>query len=279
MPEPIKVFIPSKGRAQTIRTHKLLNDKFDYRILVHSEADRLEYLKNPSIDVSKIIATGIEYNLSKQRNWIFDNVGKEEWFVTMDDNIDKFTSINLEAYDSQVIDVEKEDSREMFENELNADQLYDLILQDIDKMRRNGIKYGGYAVLDNYYFRAKKYRYVGYVISKVAIYQECGLRFDEKAIAMDDYNYTAENLLKVGKVLINNFIFPVAKHYEQGGLGTYEERLERKIKGCTYLMRKYPGLFRYKAKSGCHPKAEIQVRFTNLSQVNKWRKEVISLFR
>ena len=143
---------------------------------------------------------------------------------------------------------------------------------------RYGIYYCGFAVVDNAYFRVKKYRYVGYVISKLALIKKTPLiDYDLKIQAMDDYGYTAENLKIFGRVLINNYIFPVANHYQIGGIGTYEERKPKKIADAKYLMNKYPGLFRYKKKVGCDPKAEIQVRFTNPKQVNLWRKNLLEV--
>jgi hypothetical protein len=97
---------------------------------------------------------------------------------------------------------------------------------------------------------------------------------DPKIQAMDDYGFSAEHHYLYGKVLINNFLWPVAGHYEPGGIGTYEDRVGRKIQDCNYLMQKYPGFFRYKVKKDCHPKAELQVRFTNETQVQTWRRTV-----
>jgi len=37
-------------------------------------------------------------------------------------------------------------------------------------------------------------------------------------------------------------------------------------------MKKYPNLFRYKEKKGCHPKAELQIRFNNPKQIIEWKK-------
>ena len=109
---------------------------------------------------------------------------------------------------------------------------------------------------------------MGYVISKAAYIKYTGHRYDENILAMDDYGYTADCLLRDGAVLINSWIKPVNKHYEEGGIGTYEQRIPKKIKDAKYLMSKFPNLFRYKIKKGCHPKAEIQIRFTNPKQVN-----------
>ena len=142
----------------------------------------------------------------------------------------------------------------------------------IAKAEHVGTPYGGFAVVPNYYFRAKKWRYVGYVISKLAVIKNVGVKYDPYIQAMDDYAYTAACLKRFGAVVINNYVFPVAGLYEEGGIGTYDERVPKKICDCAYLMKKYPGLFRYKKKSGTHPKAELQVRFTSTEQVLKWRK-------
>jgi len=90
---------------------------------------------------------------------------------------------------------------------------------------------------------------------------------------MDDYAYTAENLKHIGKVLINNYLYPKCNHYEKGGIGTYPERVHKKILDCKYLMNKYPKLFRYFKKNNCHPEAEIVIRLHTEKQIEKWRKE------
>lgn len=149
-----------------------------------------------------------------------------------------------------------------------------VVKYDIETADRYGIHYGGFATVSNYFFNSKKYRLVGYVISKAAYIKYDSTGYDKNIKAMDDYGFTASSLLKDGAVLINSWIKSINKHYEPGGIGTYDQRVERKIHDAAYLMSKYPGLFRYKVKKGCHPKAEIQVRFTSTDQVKKWRREL-----
>jgi len=113
---------------------------------------------------------------------------------------------------------------------------------------------------------------VGYVISKAVAIKYKGIEYDKKLEAMEDFGYCAEQLIQNNAVLINSFIKPIAGHYEKGGIGTYEERVKRKIIDCKYLMRKYPNFFRYKVKKNCHPKAELQIRFNNPKQIKEWKK-------
>jgi len=148
---------------------------------------------------------------------------------------------------------------------------FEKLKEDIEVSEKIGNRYIGYATNRNYYFREKKYREVGYVLSKAVVIRYSGLEYDPNLEAMEDFGFCAENLYRFGKVLINNYILPKAGHYEKGGIGTYEQRVPRKVIDCAYLMRKYPGLFRYKVKAGCHPKAELQIRFTSKKQVDKWR--------
>jgi hypothetical protein len=79
---------------------------------------------------------------------------------------------------------------------------------------------------------------------------------------------------KASIITLDEKVHPISKHYQEGGIGTYDERVEKKIADAKYLMLKYPGLFRYKIKSGCHPKAEIQIRQNNTRQINEWRREM-----
>jgi len=264
----MKIIIPSKGRSQTIKTHLLFKNK-DYYIIVHNDSEKDEYLKNKTIDPERIIVSNQPLGISYQRQWILDNLIKDnEWFITADDNIERITGL---------IGLKIQPTRKDFSKELTTEQFIGICNEMIAISNINNISYCGFAVVDNYFFRLKKYRYAGYVISKLALIKKTGINYDSSILAMDDYGYTAENLLKYGKVLINNFVFPVAKHYQDGGIGNYQERLSKKIKDCVYLMNKYPELFRYKSKVGCDAKAELQVRFTTTNQVRQWQKEIFNI--
>ena len=262
------VIIPSKGRSTTIRTHKLFPNA---KIVVHNEIEAASYRANPHLS-NEIIVSNTPLGVSYQRQWIIDNlVPRGEWFVTADDNIEYCTAVPKLSYEAG-----KCDDRDQFASVSSLEYMNWVISDTIAEADKIGANYCGFAVVDNYYFRTKKFRYVGYVISKLAMIKNVGVPYDSRIQAMDDYGYTAENLLRYGKVLINNFLFPIAKHYEAGGIGTYEERMPKKQHDCRYLMMKYPELFRYKTKAGCDPKSEIQVRFTTLKQVADWRKKMFA---
>lgn len=245
----------------------------EYNVVVHTEAQAAEYRKNPHVDPGKIMVSGAAPGISNQRRWIMERWAKKgEWFATLDDNIAGFCGVRPDLYGRDELAVQAPGfDRTVFDHPLGINTVVQRWQADVKEATRRGAHYIGFATVPNFYFLGRKYRDVGYVISKAALIHNVGVPYDPQILAMDDYGYTAENLVRFGRVLINNWIIPKAGHYEPGGIGTYAQRLPRKIADCEYLMAKYPGLFRYKVKAGCHPKAELQVRFTSVAQVEAWR--------
>ena len=176
-------------------------------------------------------------------------------------------------FNKKKINVESpEITQETFNKEVSAKEYIDLLLEDIKLAESIKAEYVGYATVENYFFNSKKYKPVGYVISKAVAIKYNGLTYDKNLEAMEDFGYCAEQLIKNNCVLINAWLKPKAGHYEKGGIGTYDERVNRKIIDCEYLMKKYPNFFRYKTKKGCHPKAELQIRFNNPKQIIQWKQ-------
>ena len=272
----IPIYIPSYNRAKTITTTKWLDeDSIPYKVLLHSEKCKQEYLKAGIVKEDNIIVTNAEKGITNQRNWIVDNLAvKGKWYISFDDNIRTFKRVVDKYYfNCKKIDVEsKEITQKTFSKEISAKEYIELLLEDIKIAEIIKAEYIGYATVDNYFFNSKKYKNVGYVISKAVAIKYNGIKYDKKVEAMEDFCYCAEQLIKNNCVLINAWIKPKAGHYEKGGIGTYDDRVERKIIDCEYLMKKYPNFFRYKTKKGCHPKAELQIRFNNPKQIIKWKQ-------
>lgn len=272
----IPVYIPSFNRAESIKTHLWLEaSAIDYRILLHSDKCADSYIKAGRVNSKKIIVTGAPFGVTNHRNWIVDNLAKRgAWYVSLDDNIESMKRVVDEHYDKKKVDVDDPRiNQATFAQEVEASEYMRLLEKDIAVADSIHAEYIGYATVDNYYFNSKKYKAVGYVISKACAIKFAGLRYDPALEAMEDFGYCASQLVKNNCVLINSWIKPIAGHYEIGGIGTYERRLPRKIIDCEYLIEKYPELFRYKVKKGCHPKAELQFRFHSPKQIIEWKRK------
>lgn len=275
--EIIPIYIPSYNRAETIKTTGYLDEKnIPFKVLLHTEKCKEDYLKAGRVREEDIIVTNANRGITNQRNWMVDNLAEQgKWYISLDDNIQGFKRVVDKHYHTKKrLNVESKDiSQKDYDQEIKADEFISLMKEDIKIAEQIKAEYVGFATVDNYFFNAKKYKPVGYVISKAVAIKYDGLRYDKNLEAMEDFGYCAEQLIKNNCVLINSWIKPVAGHYEQGGIGTYEQRVPRKIKDCEYLMRKYPNFFRYKVKKDCHPRAELQIRFNNPNQIINWKNE------
>lgn len=272
----IPVYVPSYNRAETIKTTAWLDkSNVPYKVLLHSEQCKKDYLAAGRVKEKDIIVTGAPFGVTSQRNWIVNNLAvKGEWYVSLDDNIRGMKRVVDKHYNKKKLNVDSPViSQADFSQSFTAAEYLKLLEQDIAVAETIKAEYIGYATVDNYFFNSKKYKPVGYVISKACAVKYAGLQYDPDLEAMEDFGYCASQLVKNNCVLINSWIKPVAGHYEKGGIGTYEQRVPRKIVDCEYLMGKYPNLFRYKVKKGCHPKAEIQIRFHSPKQVIEWKKK------
>lgn len=271
----LPIYIPSYQRSKTIKTSLYLDAKnISYKVLLHTEKEKEEYVSAGRVRGEDIIVTNAAKGITHQRNYICENLAvRGKWHITLDDNISGFKRvIDKHYFTKKSIDVDSPDvTQTSFNQPVHADEFVKLLEEDIKIAEQIKSYYCGFASVDNYFFNSKKYRPVGYVISKAVAIKYDGSTYDKKLNGMEDFGFTAAQLLAHGKVLINGWIKPINGHYEKGGIGTYEERLPSKIHDAALLIKKFPGLFRYKEKKGCHPKAELQIRFHSPKQVQDWR--------
>lgn len=267
----LPVYVPSKGRSQTISTHALL-EGIDYTIVVHNEQEKEAYLKNESISANRLVVSHQPYEISLQRQWILNRVPVDSWLIMMDDNIKRFTALEEPYYWEPSVPVEGHvEFRKRFARPITAQELLHYIGLDIAYADQVGAHLIGFGHNDNYFYRNKKYSFVGHVVGKLVAVKKSVLQYNPCVFTIDDLEFTAQHLLRFGKVLLNKYIYPVAEHYQPGGLGTYEQREKRRIEDCRYMMHCYPGLYRYKQVPGKHPHQDISFRFYKLEQVQAWR--------
>lgn len=152
----------------------------------------------------------------------------------------------------------------------------DVAAMMIEMAEKLGARLVGVAVVDNPFFRKNQYREVGFVRGKIMLIKKSVLTFNPALRSKEDYDFTAQNLYALGKVLIDNSVYPVAKSYAQGGCGPKSTRATYDREATAYLLKQWPNLFRIKEKESSAPESEVQLRFTNLEQVQEWRNQLAS---
>lgn len=271
----MKIFINSHNRAQTLTT-PMIFDRYgiDYILLLHNEEQKKEYLKNTLVSPEKIVVANYPVGMTGIRNFLLETmVDDGEWYAIIDDNITSFLAVKDEFYNEKELDVKGNPDfyKNVYENEVTPLRMLEIFEESINEAEKRGAKLVGFASNTNFFFRGRKWRDVGYVIGKTQLIKKTDLRYDLNVDAMDDYLWTAQNIEKFGRVLINNYFVAIKKHYAKGGIGTYAERLPKKIKDSKYLVERFDGLFRYNNKKTAEEKAELAIRFTDLKQVERWR--------
>ena len=161
----IPIYIPSYNRAKTITTTLWLDEsQIDYRVLLHTEECKKEYVKAGIVNPEKIIVTNAKKGITNQRNWIVNNLAKKNnWYISFDDNIRTFYRVIDPIYNNQKkINVDDPNINDaIFKQEITAKEYLELLKLDIMIAEQIKAEYIGYATVDNYYFNSKKYKSVG----------------------------------------------------------------------------------------------------------------------
>lgn len=249
----------------------------DWKIVIHNDEQFNKYKGNPTIPQERLLISGTPLGIQHQRQWILDNcIEKGDWFVMMDDNIKGINKFPEPYYQTETFDKNNKAFRIPFEGNYlsEPDELVKLIMETISKAEKIGANFCGFATIENFFFRSKKWKTVSMICSKFCLVKKTELCYDNDINTMDDYAFSAKHLVRDGKVLVNAYVWPKAVHNQIGGLGLLKERADKKIADCKRLMEKFPGLFRYKARKNSVEGGEIVLRFYNQESVKKWKNSL-----
>lgn len=270
------VYIPSYNRPQTITTHLLFSN---YIIIVHNEEQRQMYIKNQTINPSRIVVSETLPGASINRQWALHNlIQKGEWYVMADDNITRINSVRSDWYTFRTLNVSDTEIkwREIYNTETDEARFFEIAEDTIREADSKNFHHCGFALTDNPFFNGVKFKYSGYVIGKLMVSRNLLTKTANELFGyvegnvLEDMTATAENLLRWGGVVINSYLKPVSKHYMEGGIGTYEQRLPRKKVSCANLMKRYPGLFDFKEDD----KSDVRIKLRTPKALNDWRKKM-----
>lgn len=281
----MKVLIPSYNRHRTISTHKCFAG-CDYTVLVHSMEQLTKYgvyRKDTGLDMDRVRVTDTPPGLTRQREWGMHNLTTPgEWFVFADDNIRQLTALDPSGEEYWQDELPEQATmqqtsalyRPMLRCRISTGDLNDIFADTVAKCKSVGARLAGFSLTDNPAFRLKKWRTAGYAIGKLMVWQHQDDFPWNHSISMEDFYHTAVCLLRDGAVVVNNYVWPVAGHYEPGGMGPYEERIPQRIEDVKVLMDHFLGLFRVKERKGFFPGTELQLRLHSPKQVAAWREQM-----
>ena len=275
----VKVFVPTKGVIERIRTTRwLLDSGADYYFVCHTDEDRKRLYEKFGIPLNRIIPCNPPFvdirTIGWIRDWIVDNLtNKSDWYCMIDDN----TTIlkppdpwyQLDRIDFR--DYPTADFRELYRVEIWPSEVIALIESIIQKCIDQGTVFGGMAIEENYYFRSTKWTKLGFIRGKFCVSQNNGIpwQINPEVVIQTDIARSVDCVARYGSVVINRFCHPESVEFSTGGVGTLEYRQPFMVQSLLWLRQNYRGLI-VKA-----PDKDWQVKFLirGKKDIQEWREE------
>ena len=252
----MKTFTFYYNRFENATTSLALSEcGIPHRVLVHSDDDHQRFVDGGRYGKTCIesVITNNPRGLANQRNAALDLMLPGEWACFMCDDFRK-----IKAYDAEKIIHNPKRQHITFENQSeyrlrehrSLGWMFKLFPHFIELAERHGVELIGFGLHDNPMNLSKCYTTRGLADGRFWLVKKGSFRFDLNAQSIDDFAWTAENLVRNGNVLVCNWIVPYFERYTAGGFGSKEERLALRRKECAYLAEKYDPLIRIARKPG-----------------------------
>lgn len=270
------IYIPSHGRATTISTHRLLGD-IPHTIVVNDREEIEQYraaAPHTGIDPRYVVASHqMRPGQQITRQIILSWRAMGDWHVQMDDDLEQLFVVPDPWYDEEVLPVQEDKAfRARYAIPASPDRIRALLMEWLWRAEEAGAHLVGPASNDNFYFRGKHWRTVGFVPGTFQMIKRDRLVFPVHN-GIEDMYFSSLHLEAHGAVLIDNYAYPQAGHYvNPGGTMAYDGpwRVERRRRDYQDIMARFPGLWRWQEKA---PPEEINLtmRLHSPQQIREWR--------
>jgi len=267
----MKIIVVSKGHISRLHTFKWLDKlRIQYLVVTHTK-DQANTISLVAKRTEDIIATGKKF-LYENRNYALRRlIRKGEWFIGMDDNIQLINKVRDDYYEKLLIDQELKPCKAKTWREIyrqnSTDKMLDLCYELMDQCKAWKTIYGGFASLENPYFRQRHWSRIRFVKSKLYVMKNCGQKFS--GIFGHDSRMSAQIVAQYGGIAVNNFVHPVHTMYEEGGLGHVTQRRPILDKHLAEICKDYPGL----VMKGRGANTALRFCITSQNGLTKWREE------
>jgi len=275
-----EVIIPTRG-TDRLRAHRWAMDLgYPVHFVCDDERQRGRVMRKTGCQRNRCHVAQTPDGLGQSgiayvRDWVCQQlVPVGDWIIWIDDNVKRLTSLPHPFCNTDRIDFDFDDEpdigwRDAFEQ--TAENPRYVLDQLIEKCIDNGTIFGGFAIETNFFFRRLRYQWWGYARTQCAVYRNDGrswLAWD--GMMLEDFVKSVDVVCRYGKVVIDRFSKPDKPAFEEGGIGSFEDRLPNLRHDCKMLMERYPGLLK-----PVKPDVDYQLTFAKRSQrtIDAWRRD------
>lgn len=217
----MKIAIPTYNRPE-LRVYDLAKQivgEDNVFVFFHNEEDRKKYPQN----IKNAIITNTERGVARARNSILNFFKEGEEIVMMDDDITEIYKLD----GNKLKLLTSEEIRKEFEKAFYI-------------CRRNNTFLWGIYPVKNSYFMKNSISNKGLIIGWIMGIIINDLRFDERFMTKEDYDYGLQNIKKYKKVIRLNYLTCNSKFKSKGGLD-YVYGTEKEEEACRLLLEKWKG--------------------------------------
>jgi hypothetical protein len=266
----MKTFVFFYDRYKSATTSIALRDSgIDHYVMLHKYEDLDKFKRGGTIQGAPIV-TDNDAGLAYQRNSALDLLDMGEWAVFMSDDFLRIRSYPKEFIFSKTRKTavaEKKHGKYINQNalkitreefDISFSDLYEYFPKLIEIAEANSIHLIGFSNNDNPQALENKFSTKGLVDGRIYLLKKSTYKFDPHAQSIDDYAWTAENLVRHGKVLTLNWVIPYFSRYTSGGFGSITERHDLRKKEASYLVNKYSPVLKFADKKNFADKTHIK---------------------
>lgn len=273
----MRVVIPSSGIPERMRAHEWASRfGLDWTLVVGTEAEADSAMTKVSHE--NIVVAGApdlgQSTIAWIRNWIYTKyLPRDEWTMTIDDNVSHLTILPEPWYGKEELG-EFDGLREEFLEPATSRSFWRAVNETIEKAEEQKTIFAAFSTDDNWFFRRKKWKVIGYCRTQCALFKNDGWGwYPWSELTFDDFFKTCDVLERYGSVVLNRYVKAQKKQFEAGGIGSLEERIPRLIFDCQEIMRRFPGLCRISKGRSYH----LQFKPLSLKAIDRWRQEMCEI--
>jgi hypothetical protein len=221
----MKIFLMYYDRYKNATTSKMLNR--EHIVLCHDNKERFECIG----EYGQLLQTNEPKGIQNNFNYGLSLLDEGEWGIFLSDDLiggkklvgDKFVDCKV-------------------------DYVLNELIRILPKCDTIGVKLVGLNSTGNPFYAKNKYSKYGLVDGRCFAIKKTNFRYHKTINTIPDYYATAYHLKQYGGNLILNQCFLDFKRYEEGGLGTIDERIEDKKRDVRLMVKLFPDNVKVKDK-------------------------------
>lgn len=253
MNKKIKAYVITKGHAPRMHTAKWLDQAaIEYEVVCNTDADcdtAAQVFKRCKVFHSMQRAKVAPGCVNKRNYILRELVPTGQWYIGLDDNIQRIHVVHGNLYGNERLDIKAKPPvefpgwRDVYRQPLSPGMAIVTAMGLVMSCESRGTIYGGFASTENPMFRQTKYGYRRFVKTKFYVLKKDmpDLQFGGDNYAHDSW-MSAFVVAQYGGVVVNNYVHPVHKMFEAGGLGNGAQRRPHLDKILPRIVAQFPGL-------------------------------------